>query len=391
MEKQILDFLELLKGALQDETVCISDDFDMEWAETLAKRHRIVPLFYYGAVKAGISPESEQMQRLFVSTVKHATIGAVQMKLVHEVFAAFDEAGIDYMPLKGTLLKQMYPAPEMRTMGDADILIHTNQYDRIRPIMLRLGYTEKLESDHELTWSKPNSYIELHKRLIPSYNKDYYAYYGDGWRLATEKNGTRYAMTDEDQMIYLFTHYAKHYRDSGIGVGHVLDLWVYRKNKPLLNEAYIVQELEKLMLDQFYKNTLDTLAVWFEGKEPTAVTEMITSVIFNSGVFGKREIRILSAALKAAKKTGNAKSVRNRKVFYSIFPSYKEMQQKFTVLKKMPILLPVFWGVRIVKVLLFKRKEIAASREEYRTSSEENIDAYCEGLRFVGLDFNFKE
>ena len=391
MNMQALDFLGLIKSALQNETYPLSDQFDMEQAEALAKKHRILPLFYYGALKCGVSPESEQMRRLFAVTVKYAAISASQMKQVNAVFSAFDDAQIDYMPLKGTLLKAMYPSPEMRTMGDADILIRVEQYDRIKPIMQQLGYEEKLESDHEFVWQKPNSYIELHKRLIPSYNKDYYAYFGDGWRLGKEKSGTRYAMTDEDQLIYLFTHYAKHYRDSGIGLNQILDIWVYKNNRPALDETYILQELGKLMLDQFYQNTLDTLAVWFEGKEPTPVTEMITSVIFNSGVYGTNEAYILSAALKDAKKTGNTKTVRNRKFLHMVFMPYEHMKEKYKVLKKVPILLPVFWCVRIVDVLLFKRKKIAKVSETYNTTAGKNIDAYGEALHFVGLDFNFKE
>jgi len=50
--------------------------------------------------------------------------------------------------------------------------------------MADLGYEELYESDHELVWNHDLMRIELHKRLIPSYNKDYYQYYGDGWQLA---------------------------------------------------------------------------------------------------------------------------------------------------------------------------------------------------------------
>ena len=391
MEKQMLDFLGLLKSVLQNEDYTISEEFNIEQATKLANKHKILPLFYHGAIKCGVPKDSEWMQKLFAVVVRFTATSAIQMKLVGEVFAAFDEAEIDYMPLKGTLLKQMYPLPEMRTMGDADILIRTSQYDRIKPIMEKLGYTEKLESDHELVWQKPNSYIELHKRLIPSYNKDFFAYFGDGWQLGKEKNGTRYAMTDEDQMIYLFTHYAKHYRDAGIGLNQILDLWVFKNQKPDLDLDYILQELKKLTLDQFYQNTMDTLAVWFDGKEPTPVTEMISSVIFNSGVYGTYERHILSAALKDAQKSGSAKNVRNKQILKNIFLPYKNMQDKYPVLEKAAILLPVFWGVRIVDVLLFKRKKLKHVSEAYNTAKAENIDAYGQALHFVGLDFNFKE
>ena len=391
MEQQALDFLGLIKSALRNEPYALSDQFHMDQAEELAKKHRILPLFYHGAKKCGVPEQTEQMRRLFAHTVQYAMYSTRQMKLIGQLFAAFDQAEIDYMPLKGTLLKAMYPAPEMRTMGDADILIRTEQYDRIKPIMEQLGYTEKLESDHELVWQKPNSYIELHKRLIPSYNKDYYAYFGDGWQLAKEKTGTRYAMTDEDQLIYLFTHYAKHYRDSGIGLNQILDIWVYRNSKKDLDEAYILQELQKLQLDQFYRNTLDTLAVWFDGKAPTAVTEMITSVILNSGVYGTNEAKILSAALKDAQKSGSTKGVRKRRFLRTVFLPYRHMREKYRVLEKAPVLLPVFWVVRIVTVLLFKRKKLAKANRDYSTASAQNIDAYGQALHLVGLDFNFKE
>ena len=36
----------------------------------------------------------------------------------------------------------MYPKTEMRVMSDADILIRTEQYDKIRPIMVELGYSK---------------------------------------------------------------------------------------------------------------------------------------------------------------------------------------------------------------------------------------------------------
>ncbi len=90
--------------------------------------------------------------------------------------------------------------------------------DRIRPLMISLGYTEGVESDHEYNWQKGSTHIELHDRLIPSYNRDYYAYSGEGWQLAkTVSNASlEHKMSAEDEMIYLFTHFAKYCRDSGI-------------------------------------------------------------------------------------------------------------------------------------------------------------------------------
>lgn len=383
--------IKVLYAALTGEKQQLREEIDLQMLIDVAQKHKIVPMIYYGALNCGIADSDPLMQQLFMGTCRSIAISQQQTFCLNEILKSFNENGVEYMPLKGTLLKDIYPKSEMRTMGDADILIKPEQYDIIKPIMEELGYKEKIESDHELIWQKPGSYIELHKRLIPSYNKDYYAYYGDGWRLAKVKNGTRYEMIDEDQMIYLFTHYAKHYRDAGIGIKHIVDLWVYRKNKPQLDEEYIKTELSKLQLYDFYVNTIRTLAVWFDGEEPDEVTDFITRIIFNSGVYGTKEALVLSQAVKISKTQGTTENVKSKKLMKLVFLDYESMCKKYSVLKKLPFLLPVMWIVRIFGVLLFKQSKIKKTHQEISSITEEGINSYQQSLNFVGLDFNFKE
>lgn len=238
-----------------------------------------------------------------------------------------------------------------------------------------------------------NRHIELHKRLIPSYNKDYYEYFGYGWQLAIEsENGTtEFKMSDEDQMIFLFTHFAKHYRNSGIGIRHIVDLWVYQQNKTKLNEDYIERELKKLQLNDFYVNILKTLEVWFGDGQDNDKTDLITQIIFNSGVYGTHETRVLSNAYKKTISGENVKNVRITAFLKTAFLPYKFMADKYPVLKKIPILLPIMWVVRFFDILIFKRDKIKTQINDFETSSAERITDYGQALNYVGLDFNFKE
>ncbi len=381
--------IKVLYAALTGEKQQLDSAYDLQVLVDIANKHKIVSMIYYGALNCGIADGDPLMQQLFMGTCRNIATSQQQTFCLNEILKSFDKNGVEYMPLKGTLLKDIYPKSEMRTMGDADILIKPEQYDIIKPIMEELGYKEKIESDHELIWQKPGSYIELHKRLIPSYNKDYYTYFGDGWRLAKVKKGTRYEMTDEDQMIYLFTHYAKHYRDAGIGIKHIVDLWVYRKNKPKLDEEYIKTELSKLQLYDFYVNTIRTLAVWFDGEEPDEVTDFITRIIFNSGVYGTKEAHILSEAVKLTKSHGSAKAVKKHKLINLIFLPYSGMCEKYPILKKLPFLLPIMWVVRIFTAVLFKRDTIKQQNDRVNVITEDGVDSYQQSLNFVGLDFNF--
>lgn len=381
----------LIRAALTGEAQSLPEDIDWEQVLLITRKHDIGTMLYYGALNCGLEQTHPFVAALFPSVCKRILINEQQMYDVERVFAAFDEHSISYMPLKGTLLKGMYPRPEMRSMGDADILIKTEEYDRIRPIMQDLGFSEQLESDHELVWQSACAYIELHKRLIPSYNKDYYAYYGDGWKLAKLCDGTRYGMTDEDQMIYLFTHFAKHYRDAGIGIRHMVDLWVYRNRFAGMDEAYLRLELTKLSLYEFYVNVMATLSVWFDSQPATDITDFITAIIFNSGVYGTSEVHYLSEALKRSKGGESAKTVRWRMYFSIVFLPYSGMCEKYPVLKKCPVLLPFLWVYRIFTALLFGRRNVKAQHRRLNTAQEENINDYHQALNYVGLDFNFEE
>ena len=391
MDGQQIGIMALVKSALTGEKMKIPENFDWDGALNTAKEHQIIPMLYYGVQYSGITPPAEIMQKLELTTYKNIAVSQNQLYALEQIYKAFDENKIDYMPLKGSVLKFIYPKPEMRPMGDADILIRQEQYEKIRPIMVNLGFNEIRESDHELVWDKKGVlHIELHKRLIPSDNKDYYEYYGDGWRFARHKENYRYGMRDEDNYIYLFTHYAKHYRYGGIGIRHMTDLYVFAAHSELDYE-YIEEELKKLQLLEFYKNTKHTLDVWFGGETPDNMSDFITAKIFGSGSYGTYDAHLVSSAVKSSKSVGSAKNIKIKRLKNAIFLPYEHMCKKYPILIKCPIILPIMWVVRIFDGLIFKRNSIKAEQYVLNHITDEKMAVYQNELTYVGLDFNFEE
>lgn len=391
MDIQQTGIITLLKSALTGKGFTLPKEFDIEKAEKTAKKHRITSLLYYGALNCGVDENLPVMQKMFFDTCGQVSVNEQQKFALSELLEKFEKNSVSYMLLKGTNLKKMYPKPEMRPMGDIDILIKTEQYGIIKPIMQSLKYNEIVESDHEFVWDKHGVHIELHKRLIPSYNKDYYAYFGDGWRLAHPAcDASLHAMTPEDEFVYLFTHFAKHYRDAGIGIRHIVDLWVFARNRKLDNR-YLKSELEKLQLYVFYENIMHTLSVWFEGEVSDETDEFITNIIFNSGVYGTYEAQLLSRALKGVKAEGSAKKAHYKRLVNLAFLPYGKMCDRYPLLHKAAILLPVFWIVRWFDVLFFKTERIKRNTKELKITTTEKVDEYQKALNFVGLDYNFKE
>ncbi|MBQ7230956.1 MAG: nucleotidyltransferase family protein [Oscillospiraceae bacterium] len=379
----------MLKSAVTGEHYPLPAGFSLEDALPVIKKHNLATLAYQGAVSCGLDGMSPAMLGLMQRYCRQMMRSEAQMAAVEQLCAAFEENGIDYMPLKGINMKSRYPKPELRIMGDADILIRTEQYGAIRPIMEGLGYTPEVESDHEYVWKSPALYLELHKRLIPSYNRDYYAYFGDGWALAKRREGCRYAMVPEDEWIYLFTHFAKHYRDGGIGCRHVLDLWVYLRGCPGLDMARIRRELRKLRLLEFYENIRRLLELWFGNGTEDAKLAMMTDFIFDSGNWGSRESHVLAAEMKNRAAAGSARGGRLRSVWQLLFPGTRNMAARYPVLEKAPWLLPVMWPVRWVDAALFRRDRVIRKGRDMQFATAEKVDGYQRAMHAVGLDFHF--
>ena len=384
----------LVKSAITGTKVTVPENFNWQKAFELAEKHQIIPMIYYGVFNSDLTPPNEILSKLEMKTYYCIAVNTKQIFELERIFSAFDQNKICYLPLKGTLLKKLYPNPVLRQMSDADILIKPEQYVKIQEIMSGLGFTEILESDHELIWNKKNAlHVELHKRLIPSYNKDYYKYYGDGWKVANPvaTQTGRHEMSDEDNLIYLFTHFSKHYRDGGIGIRHMTDLYIFISKKDTLDKKYIENELVKLQLFKFYTNIISTMAVWFDGANENDMTDFITSKILGSGSYGTYSAHVAASALKATKPNDSAKIVRSRKRLKMAFPPYQKMCLIYPFLKKWPVMMPFMWISRIVGAGVFKRKKIRQHEEMLSLMTDETISNYQQELDYVGLSFNFKE
>lgn len=379
--------LVLIKSAVDKQPMALPEGFSMDAAEKQIYRHQIVGLAYEGAVLCGISQQDPVMVRLFQKYYQQILRNQKQTAALNKLFETFDANGIDYLPVKGLDMKALYPDPAMRTMGDADVLIRMEQYDRIKPLMLELGYTEGKPTGNELIWDCPALHLELHRQPMSSYHPDIQRYYGDGWKLAKPLKNNRYTYTAEDMYIFLFVHFVKHYRRAGIGLRHVLDIWLYREQNPALDYAYVRRELETLRLNAFHENLLRLIDYWFKDGEADEVIAYISEFIHSSGSWGSHENQTRFMAVKK-KKLGEEQRSRFFWGLVLIFPGLSTMKTKFPFLKKAPWLLPVMWPVRWIRVLLFQHKDITCIQEDWKYSSGKEMNAYEEALHYVGLHYD---
>lgn len=393
MDSRTLGIITLLRSALKNEALSLPDDFSWDGVANIIYEHHLVGMAVRGAARCSVPRTTPALKYLTALFCKDITTSRFQMKRLFDIYSAFEENGIEYMPIKGAVIKPLYPQSELRTMGDADVLIRHEQYPEIKKILLSLGFSVDVESDHEYVWKDGDFTLELHKRLIPSYNKDYYSYYGDGWRLARKSaQGSAYCLSPEDHFIYLVVHFAKHYRDGSISAKNVCDFYVYKKAHPDMDKAYLDCELEKLRLSEFYRNVLDLLDTWFEGKKPTEAVEIITETAFKGGIFSQEESALAVSVIKLRDKTSSLSGVKRKAFLKGIFPPKSALINRYPILSKAPFLLPLIWIVRGFEIVFLhpeRRKNSIDASQKLMNVSCERIEEYEARLRSVGLDFNF--
>ena len=389
MKNDILFMFKLISSVvLGEEYPKAPDDINWENILKVSLSHNISNIIGYGIVNAKYDVSPEIKKQFEKKIFERLTVSANQNNELQKVLKIFEEKNIAYMPLKGIILQDLYPEKDMRTMADADILIKSTQYDEARAVLADLGYDFVSESNHEFNYiKKPYMHIELHKYLIPSYNDDLYQYFGDGWKRAKlcDESLSRYELSSEDNFIYLVAHFAKHYRDSGIGIKSVIDLWVYLKSYPDMDMDFIYSELEKLNLKIFFENLEELLKVWFSNGEMNEITSMMTVFIINSTTFGTVKNQMSSKAIRENKHIEDAEKFKYLK---SIFPNSEKMKQIFPILNKFGFLLPFFWVFRVIRLVLFRRDKIKKHKQNVENINVNTILEYDRHMKLVGIDIH---
>ena len=282
----------------------------------------------------------------------------MQKHYAEQLLNRFEAEGIRALPLKGLILRELFPHPHMRVMSDMDILIGIEKLQQSRQIMKELGFAVYRYDEHHDIYNRDQLIsVELHKLLIVGEMEDYFQI---GFERAKIKEGTNYIyeLSKEDFYIHMIGHMAYHFANGGIGIRLVLDVRVYMDHyKESLDWDYIETELQTAGLHTFAKQVEKLADVWFLGETSNELIDELGEYIANSGYLGVEEHRDI---LEVVKQTGDGsgKKAKRRAVVEAIFPDYKTMTFLYPILKKVPILLPVMWLVRMVKVLCKRRKNV---------------------------------
>lgn len=285
-----------------------------------------------------------------------------------QICKTLEEAEIEYLPLKGAVLKAYYPQEWMRTSCDIDILVRADKLGRAtEALQTKLHYKLEGNHSHEVSLFAENGvHLELHYDLIEDYLPPISAgvlsaYWNTAQPVAA--GSYRYEAADEQFYFYHIAHMAKHFEMGGCGIRSFMDLWLWLE-KTGVDEAKYAEILKKGDLTTFAANVNKLARVWFSDGEHDGLTVRMEAYVLGGGVYGSMENHI--AVENTKRKQGKFRYVMRR-----IFMPYEYLKWQYPILQKHKWLTP-FYEVRRWGRLIFKGKWKKSVREMRSVNALEN-------------------
>lgn len=375
MEKELFAMAYLagcgVSGIVPDKAYC--DTLDMSVLYKAGKRHFLTALVGTTLKGAGVKLPDEWEQAISKAVRKNILFDIERAKL----FAFMEQKGIWYLPLKGIILKDYYPAVGMRQMSDNDILFDYSFCDEVRKYMESQGYKAVSVGlgNHDVYEKEPVYNFELHRALYGAMHQNNWEdYYRDIKErlILDEASSYGYHFTDEDFYVYITCHAYKHYAGSGTGLRTLLDFYVYLKAKePTMDFAYIEKECEVLGITAFEQQSRSLCKKVFNAaaingtedlEQRLSAEEMdMLSYYLSSGAYGFVERGLENNVKTFQKKIGSDSKLRY--MLNRVFPGMDKYRLYFPFFYKHKWLLPVGWFYRLVRPAFDKKRRKKLQQE----------------------------
>lgn len=374
-----------LNYSLRGKKMDIPLNTNINWNEVIeeCRQHQISSLVYSGISKESLKNiDKNTLDKWKRETFMSGVYQINHIKQVSNVLSTLNTNNIPVIVLKGLVVRDLYPKSELRTMGDADILVHENDLDNVVNILQEEGYIEHGRNAFHIEFSRGNSHIEVHWTLANEEMFDGIVEFKDEtWERAIDVNvgeSKSLSMCDEDLLLYCCIHMAKHFINSGFGIRQVCDvlLLVEKRGQHIDWDSFV----NRTKRSGVYKFTMSIFAICnklFEISIPDELKEgfvefndkyldELIDLIWANGVHGKKnkaDIRVK----QLMKVEDNKKDSWIRRIKVMYFPTGEGLAERYSYAKKNKTLLPIAWIHRILNAIF---------RQDYSIYDKVKISVY---------------
>jgi len=368
--------IKLLRFVLCGDRPELVSDIDFEKLFLFSQYHSIENIVYAALESLEIEVPGEIMAELKAVYNGAIVFDTMQELALGEISEAFNEAAIDFMPLKGSVIKHYYPMPDYRKSGDIDILVHPEDEEKIDKILLGLGYEQdekREEYDVHSSYVKkatkePFVEIEIHRTLALTKSRSY-KFCADVWNEAElcENEKHRYCMNNEYLYVYLLSHLCHHLYEGGVGIRHLTDFYIILQQLEIDNDR-LNKYLKKANLSELNKMICEIIEKWYGDKEIiSSDAQTLEKIVFTSGNYGTKEIQ----KMMRSSSSGYGKVTL---LLRKIFPPMHWLKRRYPILERRPYLAPLMWVYRFFDIFVKEKDKVSDNFEKILGNKENKVE-----------------
>lgn len=355
----------LMQHALLGTPVSLSSGkYGMYLLYATAVRHKTEALLYPSV--APFLPD--ELKGIWESAMQKTVIRQINMQAqARKTLLALHDAEIFIIALKGLVALPMYPHPELRYMGDADLLVDAKDMEKIDRVLQSLGYRMIVHEGHEYVYNRGVLDLDIHTEPFGSvkYNR-IRSYYAKDTCTFDSAVGA-YVPSPTVSLLYMIAHGAKTFLSKGLGLKYLCDM-VLLVQKQTIDWETLWRGLSDMELLDFgicllflcEKKLGITKAIPYPKPTEDALADRLFMDCFSSWAGAPKSLVQFYAGAAISQDFSKKQQKPFLSRLFSLRPADKERA------KKHPVLIPVFWLVHLfcaAKERLFRlthKKEIHA-------------------------------
>lgn len=390
MEQEQTYLISLLRAFIHGTAPEKPEGLSWERLISLAGIHAVTGIVGHMAMKYDLCPEPETRKKLRTVCMQTVNLYTRRAALAQKLTGDLAAEQVPTVAMKGYILRQYYPVPELRTYGDVDLTIRPEDRAKCHQLMLDWGFAPGEDWEPVYSYRRGEEYYELHTRLLdvlPTGDPALADYFADPWQHAVKSPDEGWQFTPRYHFVYLIAHIAKHLRGGGSGLRMYLDIAAFLlSHDSNMNWEEVRQDLEHIGLWPCANGVLTAVSRWFGVESPLPLQAptveqwtLFQSFVFLGGVFGQAEPEQQTHSALSRTHRGRAGAVTAR-----LFPSARTIETRYTYLQKRPWLLPVAWVHRLVRT----RDRWGQHKKEADSimhADEEKIEEVRALYRYLGL------
>lgn len=354
-EQQLM--LGLLKKSLWDISFELASSTSFQLLPQIAKEQGVTSFVYDGARRTGITipDEIEQQWR------KHITASIFQNERLlmaqDAVLRSFERTNIPVAVLKGSSAARYYPQPELRALGDIDLLINKNDIPTARELLLHEGYKENAhEHDFHISFSKKGVTLELHEQVTvfpdtpggqaaQEIAKGFLEHLDIGSMCGYDFP----VLSRTDQALSLLLHIVRHMFEGGIGLRQLCDWMVFVSTEGSHFEDDVCPVLKRCGLLTFAEVStkaceqylgLDHACCCWCNSVDEHTCKLFMDSVFRGGNMGSANTDAMGSLFTDEKSMGDKNT---SPVISFIRKINRRIYISFPFVERFKLLLPVFW------------------------------------------------